>query len=441
MSNLIIMILVSAILYFFSKLVSTNGVGMLPFIILFWSLQIILSYAGTLGAYEWGYKGVLWLYIMMFFLVASWYIGKKTTENKNDVNYEDYDNNYTISNIAWMLLDVLIILGIIKWIYEISLNGFHLRDFFSLNSLATMNNSFAVARYSGGANQNQVTQILNIAVYAAPLIGGFALNFSQEMKQKWNCICSVFPALLVTLTVNTKATLIGAIILYISGYMTSYHLKNKEGIRLKPKIVLTVIVVIIGFALLMVFSMMLRIGEISGRTFAIVMRKLVIYIFGNVQTFDVWLSDYWKDSTFTNGGMTFLGVSSSLGLMTRVQGVYTSLQGTSSNVFTAFRGIIEDYGSVGGIIFTSLIGFITGLSEGIIYRANKIKELACFIMSATCFFFVYGFIISPWTYLSYIFAMIIFGIWMSIARRNSVILLYNNKPIFRSGDPTKEELI
>ena len=86
MSNLIIMILVSAILYFFSKLVSTNGVGMLPFIILFWSLQIILSYAGTLGAYEWGYKGVLWLYIMMFFLVASWYIGKKTTENKKQRN-------------------------------------------------------------------------------------------------------------------------------------------------------------------------------------------------------------------------------------------------------------------------------------------------------------------------------------------------------------------
>lgn len=442
MSNLIIMILISTTLYFLSKAVSQRGIGILSFIILFWSIQIIFSYIGTLGGYEWDYKGIIWLYIMMLFLIGSWYVGKKLTLKVNAVDQsEGQYSYYSISNVGWELLNILIVLGIIKWIYEIAINGFHLSDFFSLSSLANMNNSFAVARYSNGADQNAITQILNIAVYAAPLIGGFALPFSERKKQKWSCIISILPALLVTLTVNTKATLIGAVILYVAGFITAYYLKNKEGIRVKPKTVFIVVIAIIGFAFLMVLSMMLRIGEISGHTFSIVMRKLVVYMFGNVQTFDVWMSNYWNDSSFTNGGMTFLGISNSLGFMTRVQGVYTSLQGTSSNVYTAFRGVIQDYGTVGGIIFTSIIGFISGLSEGIVLNTNRIKAIPCFVMASTFFFFVYGFIISPWTYLSYIFAVIVFGIWINITKRNSVILVFNKKPLFNSDYVSKKELI
>lgn len=60
---------------------------------------------------------------------------------------------------------------------------------------------------------------------------------------------------------------------------------------------------------------------------------------------------------YSFGAMTFLGISNVLGVVQRVQGVYTALLGTSSNVYTVFRGIVEDFGIIGGIIFISLQGF------------------------------------------------------------------------------------
>lgn len=425
MSDLILLIIISFVVIFLTKVIEGKGFGMLTFITVFWSIQIIASYAGTVGTYEWRFGGVTWIYIMLGFFLLGWYFGKSIIYKSSHLIVTK--STVEISDASWKILFVIIALGLIKWGYEIVLNGFRLSDFFDINSLAEMNNSFAVSRYSGGSAENAITQVLNIAVYGSAIIGGFAYNFAKNKRQKRLSIFSLLPAFLITISVNTKATMIGAALLYLTGYFVSYYTLHKRGVSVSIKGILYILVILFAFLAFMIFSMTLRIGQINERTFSIVMRKLVIYMFGNIQTFDVWVSNYANSLDYTNGGMTFFGISSSLGILNRVQGVYTSLMGTSSNVYTAFRGIITDFGMVGGTIALTVIAVFSGASEEYIRLKNGISVISITILSCTFFFMTYGFIISPWTYMSYILAMVLFIAWLIFTKNKSFVFVMDRK--------------
>lgn len=421
MSDLILLIIISFVIIFLAKVIEGRGFGILAFITVFWSAQIIASYAGTVGTYEWRFGGVTWIYITLGFFLLGWYFGKSIINKSSHLTVTE--STVEISNSSWKILFAIIVLGLIKWGYEIALNGFSLSDFFDINSLAEMNNSFAVSRYSGGSAVNAITQILNIAVYGSTIIGGFAYNFAKSRRQKRLSIFSLLPAFLITISVNTKATMIGAALLYLTGYFISYYTLHKRGVPVSIKEILYILAILFAFLAFMIFSMMLRIGQLNARTFSIVMRKLVIYMFGNIQTFDAWVSNYANSLDYTNGGMTFLGISSSLGILNRVQGVYTSLMGTSSNVYTAFRGIITDFGMVGGVIALTVIAVFSGASEEYIRLKNGISVISITILSCTFFFMTYGFIISPWTYMSYILAIVLFIIWLIFTKNRSSVFV------------------
>lgn len=140
-----------------------------------------------------------------------------------------------------------------------------------------------------------------------------------------------------------------------------------------------------------------------------------------MQSFDIWLSDYFRSSILSYGKLTYLGIADALGLAERIQGVYTSLNETSSNVYTAFRGVISDFGIFGGLIYTSLHGLFLGMAVNTIYN-SALPRFSIFYSVQCIFFFAFGMFVSPWTYLSFIAAAIIFWIFIHVALRKEAVI-------------------
>ena len=46
---------------------------------------------------------------------------------------------------------------------------------------------------------------------------------------------------------------------------------------------------------------------------SVVLKKIIVYAFGNVQSFDIWLSDYFRSSILSYGKLTYLGIADALG--------------------------------------------------------------------------------------------------------------------------------
>ena len=420
--SIFILFIASLFLINISKYLSHTLMAPTSFLSMYWSVLTTVSLIGTILIYDWDFNGIIWLYIALIILNIGYFIGSPFSLllSHRDIR-EKKVSLERINPSAWYLLGLLILFGLAKWALQVYTNGFSLSDFLSLENLADMNHEFAVNRYSGNAETGfigLIISILNALVYAAPLCGGFVAAYAFTTKQKIIAGISLLPALLVTITNNTKAGMIGSILLFFSSYYIACFARSKKWKRIYLR---TIVYAILGFILFlsfMIFSMMLRIGRLDLGTFSIVMQKLIVYAFGNVQSFDIWLArHYWYESN-TFGSSTFLGLANIAGIAERVQGVYTELSGTSSNVYTVFRGIISDFGIIGGLLFVGINGFLLRVAINSIHKSYN-PVISVTFSSATIFFFTFGMFISPWTYIAFMVAFCLFLFFVFISYHNS----------------------
>lgn len=395
--------------------------------------SLILASLCTLGKeYEWHGFGIAWLTLSCIVLFVGYMVSRQLYKKtffltKNTVKFE----LNSIYDGAWFFIGILIILGMFRWIYEVHLNGFSVQSFFSLNSLGEMNNYMAVARYSGQSTINSVTQLLNVALYSAPICGGFSLPFSKNKRGVLICICSLLPEILCLFTTNTKAGLLACVILFGSAYLCGYNCKYNQAPRINAKLVIIIFSIVVLLFIITFFSMMLRIGTISAKTAQIVTKKYLIYAFAEIQSFDLWFSEYTSNSSLSFGKQTYVGIINALGLTERIQGIYYTLPGASSNVYTVFRGIVEDFGNILGLAYIWGKGFLLGWCYLKVLYNPRICVIASMIFVGELFFFIFGYIVSPWSYLSYVFAMFVFGFFLCIAKCHNVRVVFGKKVLMK----------
>ena len=144
-----------------------------------------------------------------------------------------------------------------------------------------------------------------------------------------------------------------------------------------------------------------------------------VYFFGYLSAFSNWSANYELDK-ITFGASTFAGPANLLGLLQRESGFYDfiplmNLQYT--NIFTAFRGIFQDFTLVGGLILLTCVGFWVTIAFNRVFSGNKL-----FLFPLTIFyaFTMYSPIISIFLYNSIIMAWIItFGIIILFVREKA----------------------
>lgn len=359
--------------------------------------------------FEWNYDGVIWIILYHIFMG----LGAFIINNKKSKKLEDSCDYNLKDNFNWKIVKIIIFIGFISFIIQLSVAGFSLASFTDFDSFINMNSVVAYNRYYGTQQTNFISQFLLIFVYLSSIVGGYSFNFSTEKKKRLlSTIGSFTPIIGIMLFSNTKAGFIACTILWITGWCISYLLINKTFPKIKFKNIIISLICIFSFCLIMYSVMLIRTGDFSLRMQKIIFNKFGIYSFAQTLNFDYWFSNYRDSINLDLGINTYMASFKTIGMANRTQGVYNVLLNGYGNVFTSFRGIIMDFGILGGLIYGFFRGIVIQICVNGIINNKKKKYLFLTILSSNYFFNIYGIIISPWIYTSYTLTIISFLLFL-----------------------------
>lgn len=377
------------------------------FHILWWAFFVLMAVL-LYDTRKWSFTGIAYIELLAILAFLGGEIGlradfpiwgKKTGVTKQK----------KIGNMAWIMLCGICIIALLGQFISLRNYGFSLSSFGNLQAFMNMNTTIAYERYNGSSNAGGgVEQLLLMFSYIAPLCGGMCFVYAKGIVEYGISVSSLLPIVFGMLFTNTKAGFIASIMLFFCGFFVSYLEKYHRFIEMKFKVVLLVLVGA-GMMFLVLFVVMcIRVGDFSSETIQIIRHKFAEYTVGQMEAFELWFDREMQLGTSLEGGAnTFMAVADKIGVKTRVQGVYGLIDGASSNIFTAIRGTIADYGLVGSGVFYLVLGIFAGYGEKVLKQT--VQPVVKALTASVLFYFLYSFIISPWIYTSYIVPFVAFS--------------------------------
>lgn len=398
--------IVILIIFNFYQLIRSDWKVLSPpnVILIFYTLQVLVVRIFYLPV-DWLDFGMIYILIciLLFFYAYRFGLGK--------VDIKIPDTSFYISVKSVRLSQYLsICLGISSSIYLLYSLGINFRSVLSVNGLLSINNQIAVLRYSSWELGDRIFSLLRVFVYVAPLLAGFL--FAHDKKVFYG-LSGLIPAFMVVGLENTKATLIGAVILWVAAWIGGSLFFNKEYPRLSRRIIILAIWGLLSVISFLLLSMVLRTGSIDRTSWNQVKDKIGSYAIGHMIAFDFWFNDYiFQDIDYSLGKYTFYSIFDYLNLSDRVSGIYTdyiNFNGIQTNVYTVFRGLITDFGIFGSLFLIWLSGYLTGYcTQSVIKEKFGTIYYLQFIILIITFYLYY--IISIFTYTTYILTFAVFGI-------------------------------
>ncbi len=401
---------------FYVQKVSGSWLAPGVFFVLFWFLWIILP---IVFAPEYPVS-VFALLVLTFFVIVfsvSSIVGEQLG-NKSKVKNKPLTLN---KKYIVFLLVISIILG---WVYStISMfdSGISLKDFFTLEGWFSVTSFLSNRRYKDYEPPFYHQMFLPFT-FLSPLLGGtlYRLNIS---KRSWIwIILSLSPGVLMTIVGTEKAATLLSIAFFLSTYL-SFGILTGNNQLFSTKNVRYFGFLFISVVILTITATIARVGGEDDDIYLLLTEKLKISIFGHLSVFSNWFDNYsWQNLTnSTNGFYTFAGIFKLTGIKNREGGLYDDFfffpNGESSNIFTAFRGLISDFTIVGTFFYLIIIGLFIG------FAYSKIAKGHVFFLWAISLF--YG-----WTMMSLIASLFI---WNStvFAYLLFLIILYSGKFSFK----------
>lgn len=369
-----------------------------------WGMQVVLIYLlfGHLLVF-YGY-GLLYISIMCMFFTFGEFIGKKSCLNYvSNLNFKYIFRERT----SLFFLKILIFLSFLSVINGIYKTGFSVFEIVSLEGLLQLNDTASELRYSGVQTNSVVDSILRVFLYIPAAYGGFVYPFLSRKKRYMTWI-TLLPPLLITFTQNTKLGFITSVFFWLSGYWIAGYSYGMPFMKISIKSFLKILLGGFVFLFLLFISMILRTGRIDNEIIQVIERKFINYSVSHLSAFDIWYSTN-NVVNYSFGIKTFYGISNAIGLVNREQGVFTDFvtcgnrynNDIRTNVYSVFRFLIEDYATLGSILFIFLLGFIGGVSLCFI-KKRILFNYSQMIALAVLYFVSVSFATSIFAYSSYI---------------------------------------
>ncbi|MHB8502239.1 MAG: O-antigen polymerase [Candidatus Acidiferrales bacterium] len=272
--------------------------------------------------------------------------------------------------------------------------------------LLAIGSLLSVARYSG-ENEPFIFRFLYMWVYPAALLGGIAFAFADSRKSKLICFAAAIPALVYVFVETAKAGLLFVVCCWLAGYLAIRVVTGREHFRLLSRKILIAgaICVFAGLSLFVLTDAIRSRSEDQGVVLAPDSARMKAAMFGYLSAFSQWMSGS-RSEGLGFGAYTLGGLFDLAGLHPRAIGVYTSsvtLPGLEeNNVYTAFRGLIEDFSFPGAIVICFGFGALCGygyeqLRRGRLRWALGVSAFYAFVgWSPLGSLFVYNGLILAW---------------------------------------------
>lgn len=363
---------------------------------------------------DWKYEGIWWIVASCGGCLIGQFIGSAIS--LRDVG-QRYGTMIGKRNYAYLMLVGIILLGLFNPLIYLNAFGYSVSDIFNIHALLQLNTEVAYDRYYAHRfNAPSIMTVLSIIIYMGALIGGYTFVIAKKAAGKIISLLTMIPILMLAIITNAKVGVIACVFLWIIGWCVHSLNIKRDGDLLSKKIIWIGICIAVLGIIFLDLTMLLRIGSIDHETQLIVNQKLQEYAFGQVQAFSLWFHKRGNES-LELGTNTYMFITNWLGLTARKQGVYDLMPGVASNIYTQNRGIIADFGVIGGLVYWTFVGFVSG----VVYKKVKSGSHNCILskvlLSAIYFMILYGFIISPWIYSSYVLAFVGYAIFLVILNK------------------------
>jgi oligosaccharide repeat unit polymerase len=236
----------------------------------------------------------------------------------------------------------------------------------SLSGLMAVGHLLSVERYAGEQTPFLV-RVLVTWTFPAALLGGMSFAIESSRRARILCFMPLLPAFAFSLVQAAKANTLIAIVLGISGYLAMRTTTAVGASSQKRTVVVTLAAALIaGLCFFFAVDTLrshnqkqndLQVQSDFGRAKSTAVGYLAVF-------------SYWVDSPggldsfhLNFGEYTFGGLLQAAGLGNREVGIYTdtvTVGSDDSNIYTAFRGLIEDFTPLGAALICVMAGYASG---------------------------------------------------------------------------------
>lgn len=297
--------------------------------------------------------------------------------------------------------------GVLKQISDTGFSGFLALSAASLSEVANDN---AVNRYASVLNISPVYKIGVVASFACAVVSGLFFSFANNLKQKILLLAVLFiPGFVDSVFMAARAGLMMLLVVWACGmYLSVIYLKGYE---FRLNVSTSILRSLIGLATLVGFFALVQTLRAGSSDVAIedVLSHLLTWFFGYIPAFCQWIDNGGLDVKLEYGVYTFAGVADLFGFFEKKGGIFEMIpigDGRYSNVFTAFRGLIEDFGLIFSWVLLALSSLVFSLSVG---RHVKAKNPFGYIGFSLLYlgFLGWSFVVSLYTYNSVLLGLIL----------------------------------
>lgn len=260
--------------------------------------------------------------------------------------------------LRW-LVAIGTVCGLGAAVFVQSVNGYSVGAILSAQGLLDAAAAFSVDRYSGNIRTPPIVPLLTTFTYAAALLAPFA---AQGLRRRGVIACYLGPFLGASVYAVVTTARLGMLTVgffLFAGWIAASVYSRGAVPRLRLRSVLGAAVAFAALAGAFVSIAFLRVGSFDLSTQRVIVPKMVGYAVGYMPAFSQWLptSPTWPHTwgTSTFGGLMDIGSGESAAFTGYVQlgGHYGQ-----TNIFTAWRYLIEDFGLAGAPLVAFVMGWV-----------------------------------------------------------------------------------
>jgi len=310
------------------------------------------------------------------------------------------------------MLQIFILLLVIAFIGIYLLINYASKIYYSnnySNSLLAIPNLIAIDRYGEILDYPFLIKYSLYFIYPANLLGGLIIGLAggHSSTIKFFSILPILAAIVLGMIEGARTSIILGGILFFSGWLSTLIINQKLTMKNQSyfRIIIGIGTFIIMFIIFFIFIQWLRQG-MDTLIFELLINRIRAYFFGYLSAFSLWLGNI-PEFNFNPELITFAGPLNLIGIMERPLGFYQSIyisNGVSTNIFTAFRGIVSDFSIPGSILIAFFLGFIY---QSIFQKINQFTIMKSIPISMFYAFTLYSPLISIFHYNSMLFSWII----------------------------------
>ncbi len=259
--------------------------------------------------------------------------------------------------------------------------------------------------------------MLTCITYFVAALSAFLTSSTPPEQRRWKRALAWLVPLAASMLVHTsKATVLYGLVLWGAGWTAGTAFSSDAARRRSARWILYAALGVSVLAAALLCAQALRMNRTSLADIPFLLDHLRIYVVGHMPVFGHWVEVEMPATAGTDLGVrTFAGVAELAGMAERKSGLYDGTADfTESNIYTAWRPLIEDFGVLGAASFLFAIAFSAGMGWRLLC-ARRVGGAA--VVIAFAIYVIWSPITSIFVYSMILTVVVMFAAWTWWAAR------------------------